>query len=93
MMLDPKEYNLPSRTQLAKLDDDTVALVVTRKSRIIMADGITLLRKIATIKAVDPSLAVHLVTTAPVCSKTRTLFEDSGVTLQELTDLSTLGLS
>lgn len=86
MRLDPKDYNLPSRTQLAKLADNSIALVVDRKSRIIMADGVKLLKKIATIKEKDPSIEVCIMTTAPVCSKTRLFLENSNVELRELTD-------
>ncbi len=93
MRLDPKDYNLQSRTQLVQLKDNTIGIIIDRKSRIIMADGIKLLEKIATIQEVTPSTKVCIVTTAPVCSKTRLFFEKAKVTLKEVPDLSTLALS
>ena len=37
--IDPKEFDLASRTILEQIDAKTIAIVIKRKSRIIMADG------------------------------------------------------
>lgn len=71
MDLDPKEYGLPASTKLELIDQDTIALVIKRKSRLIMADGKRILEKVAKIKQVQSSVSVQLVTTAPICSKTK----------------------
>ncbi len=38
-ILNPRQFGLPSRTILEKINQKTIALVINRKSRIIMADG------------------------------------------------------
>jgi len=79
MRLNPKDYGLPARTLIEKIDENTIALIVERKSRIIMTDGKKLLEKINLIKNIQPTLRVELTTTAPVCSKTKTFLESEGV--------------
>lgn len=77
--LDAKDFGLPSRTVIEQVDVKTVALVIKRKSRIIMADGRKILGKVETIKTVQPEWQVVLETTAPVCSKTLVFLEEAGV--------------
>ncbi len=78
-MINPKQFGLPQRTVLEQIGDRTIALVINRKSRIIMADGLKILEKAKKIKKVQPDVTVVLKTTAPVCSKTRTFLETSGI--------------
>ena len=77
--LDPKSLGLPSRTTVEEVNKDTLAIVIKRKSRIIMADGIKILSKTTQIKAAKPNMDVILKTTTPVCSKTLQLFENNGL--------------
>ena len=70
MNLSPKEFGLPAQTVLEQIDDNLIAIVVDRKSRIIMADGKKVLEKAKKIKEVQPFITIVLKTTAPVCSKT-----------------------
>ena len=79
--IDPKEFGLHARTVLEQVDEHTVALVMDRKSRIIMADGRKIEEKAAKIQKVRPKLTVVLKTSAPVCSKTVTFLEKSGITI------------
>ena len=79
MRLNPKNYGLPARTLLEKVDENTIALIIDRKSRIIMTDGKKLLEKVNIIKNVQPAVKVELITTAPVCSKTKTFLASAGV--------------
>lgn len=81
MKLDPKQFGLPTRTVLEQVDANLIVLVIDRKSRIIMADGKTILEKINKIKAALPTAKVALRTTAPVCSKTKIFFEDEDIRL------------
>jgi aspartate carbamoyltransferase regulatory subunit len=81
MQLSPKDYGLHARTRLIQLGDNIIGIVVERKSRIIMADGEKLLEKVKQIQTVEPSAKVNIVTTAPVCSKTRAFLEKSGITI------------
>ena len=76
--LDPKSIGLPSRTTVEVVSKNTLALVIKRKSRIIMADGIKILAKVATIKTARPGIRVVLKTATPICSKTLKFFEREG---------------
>jgi hypothetical protein len=75
----PKDFGLPPRTVLEQVDDHTIAIVVDRKSRIIMSDGRKILEKAKKIKAAKPSMTVALKTTAPVCGKTIKFLEGEGI--------------
>ncbi|MBM9614836.1 hypothetical protein JWJ90_11125 [Desulfobulbus rhabdoformis] len=70
MKLDPNQFGLNARTRLEQHDPSTIALIMDRKSRIIMADGRKILEKIKKIREVKSGIAVVVKTTAPVCSKT-----------------------
>ena len=76
--IDPTSLGLPSRTIVEEIDSNTLAIVVKRKSRIIMADGIKILAKVATIKTARPGIRVVLKTATPICSKTLKFFEREG---------------
>ncbi len=77
--LDPKEFGLPARTFIQQIDEKIIALVIERKSRIIMADGRGILEKVNKIIKKQPSVKVVLKTTAPVCSKTKNFLESESV--------------
>ncbi len=77
--MDPNEFGLPARTVLEQLDGDTIALVLDRKSRIILADGKKVLEKLRKIKNAEPQMNVALKTTAPICSKTKAFLDREGI--------------
>jgi hypothetical protein len=77
--VDPRSFGLPPRTVLEQVDPNTLAIVINRKSRIIMADGRKILAKATKIKEAKPGCSVLLKTTAPVCSKTVQFLEEQGV--------------
>ena len=77
--IDPRSLGLPSRTTVEEIDSNTLAIVITRKSRIIMADGLKILAKVATIKTTRPGIRVVLKTATPICSKTLQFFETEGL--------------
>ncbi len=77
-MLDPKSYGLPSRTVLEE-HDGGIAIVVDRKSRIVMADGQRILDKRDKLREVASNATIFLKTSAPVCSKTKVLLGKQGV--------------
>lgn len=79
--LDPKKFGLPARSIIEKLDHNCFALIMERKSRIIMADGEKILQKIEKIKLAKPGAKVLLKTTAPVCSKTALFLEGHGIAI------------
>jgi len=60
---------------------NTIAIVIERKSRIIMADGKKILEKLHKIRNKQPFVSVVLKTTAPVCSKTKNFLQGERVQL------------
>lgn len=79
MHISARELGLHARTVLEQIDKETIAIVVDRKSRLILADGKKLLDKANTIKKHRPQVKVVLKTTAPICSKTKVFLEGEGV--------------
>ena len=69
-IIDPKKFGLHPKTVIEDIGKDRLAIVITRKSRIIMSDGKKILEKAEKIKAVAPGATVSLKTSAPICSKT-----------------------
>jgi hypothetical protein len=76
--LDPTSLGLPSRTIIEEIDRNTLAIVIKRKSRIIMADGEKILEKVLKIKETRPGMNVILKTNTPICSKTLIYFTGKG---------------
>ena len=72
MYLDPKKYNLNSRVLIEEKSPGHIAIVVKRKSRVIMKDGVRLLAQAKAIQKTTPNIKVSLETYAPICSKTKT---------------------
>jgi hypothetical protein len=83
--IDPKKFGLPARTVLEQIASNVIAIVMQRKSRIIMADGKKIVEKARKIQDVLPDVIVVLKTYAPVCGKTVFFLEREGV---EVTPLS-----
>lgn len=79
MILDPKEFGITPRTVIEQIGNNTIAIVINRKSRIIMADGKKILEKIRKIRAVRPQATFALKTGAPVCGKTTAFLAGEGV--------------
>lgn len=77
----PQEFGLPAGTIIEQIAPHTVALLIDRKSRIIMADGKKILEKVKKIKHARPAIVVALKTSAPVCSKTQKFLEAEGIPL------------
>ncbi|THB79369.1 MAG: hypothetical protein D6B25_01680 [Desulfobulbaceae bacterium] len=81
--MDPCQFNLSSRTILEQIDNDTIALVINRKSRIIMADGHKIVEKAEKIRREKPITKVALKSSAPICSKTKVFLEEAGIKILE----------
>jgi hypothetical protein len=78
--IDPTELGLAPRTIIKKVDEKTLAIVINRKSRIIMADGRKIAEKVEKILQKRPGMKVVLkVPNAPVCSKTLQYLESLGI--------------
>lgn len=74
-----KDFGLPLRTILEQVDSNTIAIVINRKSRIIMADGVKIVAQAGKIRKGRPEVTVALKTAAPVCSKTKIFLAGEGV--------------
>lgn len=83
-MIDPKNLGLTSRDKIEVIEENHLALVIHRKSRIIMADGKRFLEKIQLIQKNMPKVKVSLKTSTPMCSKTRSFLEAHGVRILNL---------
>ena len=77
--IDPTDFGLPKRTVIERLSEQSYALVVDRKSRIIMKDGKKIIEKANKIKMKMPDCQLTLKTSAPVCSKTVRLLEENSI--------------
>ena len=69
--VDPKAFNLSSRTNIQENDRNEVFFIINRKSRIIMKDGIRIFNQIQKVKEKRRKARFFLKTPAPVCSKTK----------------------
>ena len=86
-MIDPKQFGIPKTTRIEKLDEKSLAILIDRKSRIIMADGRKVLDKSEKILSVLPQATIILKTSAPVCSKTIQFLKEKGILVEPLTSL------
>ena len=77
--IDPKTFGLHPSTQMEQMGKNAFAIVIRRKSRIIMKDGRNIFAKAEKIRAECPGARVSVRTTAPVCSKTRSFLEENGI--------------
>ena len=80
--IDPTIYNINPRTKLAKVND-SIAIVIDRKSRVIMKDGEKIL-DIARIIRKKTKSQIMLLTSAPVCSKTKIYLSNNNVLISSL---------
>ena len=69
--VNPLLYNLPTRTKLLKDSSGALFIVIDRKSRVVMKDGHRVLNVVKHIKEVNQNTTISLLTSAPVCSKTK----------------------
>jgi len=85
--IDPKKYNLTSRTTLYKKMDD-IFIIIDRKSRIIMKDGYRISEQAKSIWSVDPGISVKVATSAPMCTKTKEYLRQVNIEALELNSLN-----
>ena len=85
--IDPKKYNLTSRTTLYKKMDD-IFIIIDRKSRIIMKDGYRISEQAKSILSVDPGIRIKVATSAPMCSKTKEYLRQVDIETLELNSLN-----
>ena len=79
--IDPRNYNLSSRTILEASGENNIYIVINRKSRLIMADADKILDKVRKIKAKNRQLNVAVKTNAPVCSKSLEFYKNNNISI------------
>ena len=82
--IDPRKYNLSSRIQLQQNSSGHLFIVIDRKSRIIMKDGHRILAMVRTVHSVDKNQSVSVLTSAPVCSKTKLFLNENNIEMNEM---------
>ena len=69
--IDPKTYNLSPRTKLLENNSGSLFILIDRKSRVVMKDGHKIIKIAKDIKKINQNKKISLLTSAPVCSKTK----------------------
>jgi len=77
--IDPTQYNLSSRVDLRQDRSGDLLIIIDRKSRIIMKDGIRVLEMVKQINKIDPKKNISVRTSAPICSKTKKLLLENSI--------------
>ena len=85
--IDPKKYNLNSRTTLYKKMDD-IFIIIDRKSRIIMKDGYRISEQAKSVWTMDPGIRIRVATSAPICTKTKEYLRKVNIEVLELSALN-----
>jgi len=80
--IDSKQFGLNSRTILAN-HNDGIAIVVNRKSRVIMKDGKRIIEQASLIRK-KTKKPILLLTSAPVCSKTKLFLAQNNIATESL---------
>ena len=82
--IDPTQYNLSSRVDLRQDHSGDLLIIIDRKSRIIMKDGIRVLEMVKKINKIDPKKNISVRTSAPICSKTKKLLLVNSIMIKSL---------
>ena len=82
--IDPTQYNLSSRVDLRQDRPGDLLIIIDRKSRIIMKDGIRVLEMVKKINKIVPKKNISVRTSAPICSKTKKLLLENNITTKPL---------
>ena len=82
--IDPTQYNLSSRVDLRQDRSGDLLIIIDRKSRIIMKDGIRVLEMVKKTNKIDPKKNISVRTSAPICSKTKKLLLVNSIMIKSL---------
>ena len=80
--LEPQSYGLNTRTKLVRVDN-SIGIIIDRKSRIIMKDGHRIVKQAHAIQ-IKNNKPVILITSAPVCSKTKQYLSANNILINSL---------
>lgn len=79
--VDPQKFGLPRKTLVEQINKKHFAIVINRKSRVIMSDGKKILDKAAMIRKREPDSEISLKITGPICRKTKKFLAEHGIAL------------
>ena len=82
--IDPTHYKLSPRTKLLKDESGTIFILVDRKSRVVMKDGHRVVSIAEHIKEVNQNKNISLLTSAPICSKTKSFLLQNNIATRAL---------
>ncbi len=81
--IDPKNYNLHPRVKVLG-KDKRVFIVIDRKSRVIMKDGHRIVKMAKQINQVEADKEVSVLSSAPVCKKTKKFLLENNIDFKSL---------
>ena len=82
--IDPKRYNLSLRLNLQQNKLNELFIIIDRKSRVVMKDAHRILEMVNRIQSIEKDRYVSVLTSAPVCSKTRIFLSDNSISVKDL---------
>ena len=80
--IEPHLYGLSARTNLVQIDN-SIGILIDRKSRIIMKDGHRIVKQAQAIQ-IKENKPVILITSAQVCSKTKQYLSANNILINSL---------
>ena len=82
--IDPRRYNLSPRLNLQQNKLNELFIIINRKSRVVMKDAHRILEMVNRIQSIEKDRYVSVLTSAPVCSKTRIFLSDNSIPVKDL---------
>ena len=82
LKLEPQSYGLTARTNLVRINN-SIGIVIDRKSRIIMKDGDRIIKQAQAIQ-IKENKPIILITSAPICSKTKKYLSANNISIDSL---------
>ena len=82
--IDPRRYNLSPRLNLQQNKLNELFIIIDRKSRVVMKDAHRILEMVNRIQSIEKDRDVSVLTSAPVCSKTRIFLSDNSIPVKDL---------
>ena len=82
--LDPNIYGLKPRTKLFENSKKEVLIVIDRKSRVVMKDGLKVFKIAEKVRQKEEQKKISLLTSAPVCSKTKSFLSENNILVESL---------
>ena len=82
--LDPIKYGFSSRIKLFQNTKKEIFLIIDRKSRVIMKDGIRIFNIAEKVKEKEQFTNFYLKTSAPICNKTKLYLNGKNINIKSI---------